>query len=317
MSDGWPRPRIVVSACLGFEAVRFDGSIIPDGVVAALARHADIVPVCPEVAIGLGSPRPPVRLIETNLGRRLVQPATGRDLTEAMAEFASAFAAQLGWVDGFILKSRSPSCGVRDVRLYPAGGQGPPRGRQRGLFAAVLVEAFPDTPVEDEGRLTNREIRSTFFTRVFASARLRRVRNHRQLVDFHTRYKFLLMAHHPGRARALGRWLANAHSLAWPEAIATYRRGFMEATAHPPTVGRLADTAAHLYGYVADRLSPRERTHFHEALAAFRRRALPADAILTLLESWTARFGQEYLALQTLFEPYPSELESLANSGRS
>ncbi len=316
MGAGWPRPRVVVSACLGFEAVRYDGSLIPDEFVAALRAHVDFVPVCPEFAIGLGSPRPPVRLVESAGEVRLVQPATERDLTEAMAEFAQAFAATLGEVDGFILKNRSPTCGVKDARVYAAGGGGPLR-RRPGLFAAALAEAFPDVPMEDEGRLTNRELRANFLTRVFASARLRGLRSLGDLVDFHTRYKFVLLAHNPRAARELGRWLASqAHVLSWPEAAAAYRRSFMAALQRPPTIGRFADVATHLYGFVSKQLSQRERAHFRNALAAYRRRALPAEAILTLLRSWAERFGVEYLAAQTLFEPYPPELESLATSAR-
>jgi uncharacterized protein YbbK (DUF523 family)/uncharacterized protein YbgA (DUF1722 family) len=315
MATPWPRPRVVVSACLGFEAVRYDGSLIPDEFVAALRAHVDFVPICPEFALGLGSPRPPVRLVESEGEVRLVQPGTGRDLTEAMAEFAGRFATSVGDIDGFILKNRSPTCGVKDARVY-APNEGGPRRRQPGLFAAAMAKAFPDLPMEDEGRLTNRELRANFLTRVFASARLRDVRTFGELVDLHTRYKFVLLAHNPRRARELGRWLAGARSLPWHDALAEYRRMFMATLQHPPTLGRFADVAAHLYGFVADHLSAEERAHFRAALAAYRRRALPAEAILTLLRSWAVRFRVEYLSAQTLFEPYPPELESLSTSAR-
>ena len=131
MSPGaWPRPRVVVSACLGFAAVRYSGELIPDKVVAALKEHVDFVPVCPEVEIGLGVPRPVVRLVRGEEGPRMVQPKTGEDLTERMRAFSQRFLQGLGEVEGFLLKNRSPSCGLKSagyrvVRCGPNGIRSP------------------------------------------------------------------------------------------------------------------------------------------------------------------------------------------------
>jgi len=312
----WPKPRIVVSACLGFEAVRYDGSLIPDSFVAALRSHAELIPVCPEVAVGLGVPRPPVRLVTAGEGARLVQPASGRDVTQEMRDFTAAFVRGLGPVDGFVLKNRSPSCAPRDARVYPAGTSGPPVGRRPGIFAESIATAFPSVPIEDEGRLTNRQLRANFLVRVFASARLRQVRHLGELMALHTTYKFLLAAHHPGKTRELGRFLAGAHALPIADAIARYRRAFFSVLERPPTTGRFADVAMHLYGFVSAKLSPAERRHFLEAIDAYRRRALPPEALLAVLRSWAARFDDPYLAGQALFEPYPRELETLFDSAR-
>jgi uncharacterized protein YbbK (DUF523 family) len=114
----WTRPRLVMSACLEMEACRYNGQSIRARFVPRLAEHVELIPVCPEVEIGLGVPRPPVRLVSDGDEVRMVQPATGRDLTGAMAGFSRTFLDGLQEVDGFLLKSRSPSCGPKDVALF-------------------------------------------------------------------------------------------------------------------------------------------------------------------------------------------------------
>jgi uncharacterized protein YbbK (DUF523 family) len=109
---------VVVSQCLGFAAVRYNGAMLRDDFVQALRKHVDFVQVCPEVGIGLGVPRDPIHIVTGPAGRRLVQPSTERDLTHAMQKFSRKFLAGLGPVDGFILKSRSPSCGIKDVKTF-------------------------------------------------------------------------------------------------------------------------------------------------------------------------------------------------------
>ena len=143
MSPGeWPRPRVVVSACLGFAAVRYSGELIPDKVVAALKEHVDFVPVCPEVEIGLGVPRPVVRLVRGEEGPRMVQPKTGEDLTERMRAFSQRFLQGLGEVEGFLLKNRSPSCALKDAKRYAHAEGGGVVGKGPGLFAQAVEEAF-------------------------------------------------------------------------------------------------------------------------------------------------------------------------------
>ncbi|MEN2981743.1 MAG: DUF523 and DUF1722 domain-containing protein [Thermus sp.] len=224
MSSAWPKPRVVVSACLGFAAVRYSGELIPDRVVQALGAHVDFVPVCPEVEIGLGVPRPTVRLVRGGEGVRMLQPSTGEDLTGRMAAFSGAFLQGLGRVEGFILKNRSPSCALKDAKVYaPRGGV---VGRGPGLFAQAVEEAFPLLPKEDEGRLTSAQVRAHFFTRIFGLARLRMVQDLPGLMAFHARYKLLLTAYHQGEARALGRLLAGAKGRPLPRCAGPTRRGF-------------------------------------------------------------------------------------------
>jgi uncharacterized protein YbbK (DUF523 family) len=143
----FPVPVVVVSSCLGFSACRYDGDVVDDGFVASLGRHVRLVKVCPEVEIGLGVPRGKIRLVGARPGpdRRLVQPSTGRDLTAVMGAFAEDYLALVGSgsVDGFVLKSRSPSCGIRDCKIFGDWHSEFPVGRGAGMFARAVIAAMP------------------------------------------------------------------------------------------------------------------------------------------------------------------------------
>ncbi|MGC8875766.1 YbgA family protein [Thermus sp.] len=308
MASSWPKPRLVVSACLGFAAVRYSGELIPDKVVAALREHVDFAPVCPEVEIGLGVPRPVVRLVRGEGGPRMVQPRTGEDLTERMEAFAEAFLQGLGPVEGFLLKNRSPSCALKDAKVYAHPEGGGVVGKGPGLFARLVEERFPLLPKEDEGRLTNARIRAQFLTRVFGLARLREVRDLPGLQAFHARYKLLLMAYSQKEARALGRLLAEARGRPFSEVQRTYEEGFLRATERPYRLGAMADALLHAFGYFKRFLGPKEKAHFLDLLLDFREERLPLEAPLALLASWARRFAEPYLEAQALLEPYPRAL---------
>lgn len=313
------QPRIVVSKCLGFDHCRYDGSVIPDPVVDSLREWVDFVPVCPEVELGLGAPRPPVRLVRVGEEVRLVQPASGRDLTEEMRAFATSFLDSLPPVDGFILKNRSPSCGIKDAKVYAASGKAPTVGAAPGLFGGAVRARFPDLPVEDEGRLTNRALREHFFTAIFALARLRETVDSGRmsaLVDFHARHKFLLLAYNQARMRELGRVVANPQRRPVGEVLAEYAIGFRAALSRPPRRPAVINVLMHALGYLSDRLTPAEKGYFLDLLTAYREGRQPLSVPVGVLRAWVLRFEEPYLSVQTFFSPFPEALLSLADSGR-
>ncbi|MFN7134074.1 MAG: DUF523 domain-containing protein, partial [Myxococcales bacterium] len=194
MNDGRPgerRLRVGVSACLTGQQVRFDGQGKRDGYVAGvLGRYLELVPVCPEVAIGLGVPRETVRLRQTGGDVRLVGNRSGADVTEPMLRFARRCVDALApSLSGFVLKSDSPTCGMERVRVYPPEDGRAPRRDGVGLFARVLLDRHPLLPVEEEGRLHDQGLRENFVTRLFAYDRLRQFFEQDwtvgQLVAFH------------------------------------------------------------------------------------------------------------------------------------
>ena len=148
----FPKPIVVLSKCLEFEACRYNGQVIPDGFVKKIEPYVDFKPVCPEVEIGLGVPRDPIRVISQGKEKRLLQPATGRDISSKMLSFADNYLKSLKEVDGFILKSRTPSCGIKDVKLFPNSEDGTAIGKTKGVFAGRVLGRFSGLAIEDEGR---------------------------------------------------------------------------------------------------------------------------------------------------------------------
>ena len=171
-----PPVRIGVSACLLGARVRYDGRHKRDGFLAdELGQYVEWVSVCPEVELGMGIPREPVRLVRGPRGGSLmIGDPSGEDWTARMNAFAERRVEELLALElsGYVLKSRSPSCGMAGVSLY-ADADAPPTLEGVGLFAAALLRRLPDLPVEEEGRLGDARLRESFLARVFDYHRLR------------------------------------------------------------------------------------------------------------------------------------------------
>jgi uncharacterized protein YbgA (DUF1722 family)/uncharacterized protein YbbK (DUF523 family) len=334
------RPRLVVSRCLGFERCRWNGLTIASPEVDALRPHAEIVTVCPEVEVGLGVPRDPVRIVGAQGAERLVQPSTGRDITDKMISYAAGRLAAIGSVDGFILKSRSPSCGVKDARIFPSTARVAASGRTTGLFAREVVRRFPGVPVEDEGRLTNFRIREHFLEAVFTVASFRELRARafttaqtagagsateagrtpagraaQMLTEFHAANKLLLMAHSQAGMRRLGRIAANSDRLPLVDVFESYAQGLESAVGQLPRPTNVVNVLMHAMGYFKDELSSREKRFFLDLIDRFRRGRVPLSAVLAVLREWIARFDVPYLEAQTFFAPFPEALASIRDSG--
>ena len=157
------RPRIVVSKCIEFDRCRYNGEMVPSEFVRRLMDYADFIPVCMEVEIGLGVPRDPIRVVQVGDALRLVQPSTGKDVTELASSFSSSYLDGLPEVDGFLLKSRSPSCGIKDVKVYPMGEKvASLTAKESGFFGREVMLRFRDLAIEDEARLIEPPDRGTF-----------------------------------------------------------------------------------------------------------------------------------------------------------
>jgi len=313
------RPMVIVSKCLGFDRCRYNGATIPDRFVELLKPLVEFRPVCPEMEIGLGVPREPVRVVQERGARRLIQPATGRDLTAEMVAFSGRFLASLGQADGFILKSRSPSCGLKDVKIYAPEAKSGPLGAGQGFFGQAVLEAFPRLPVEDEGRLSNYPLREHFLKRLFLWADFRRISQAGRLgglVEFHSGHKFTLMAYNQKEMRLLGRIAANPERRPANEVFEDYAAHLVQALARTPPYTANINVLMHGLGHFSERLSRDEKAFFLDALDKYRRGKLPLSGPTLVLLGLVARFGDEYLRRQSFFEPYPEELMDLTDSGK-
>jgi len=317
--DVMEKPIVLVSKCLEFEPCRWNGVSISSPEVDRLKTVVHFKPVCPEVEIGLGVPRDPIRVILKDGKKHLHQPETGRDMTETMNRFTRTHLENLGPVDGFILKEKSPSCGTQRVKIYPGPGKVPVAYQGSGFFGGAVLERYPHLPVMDEGRLTNFNIREYFLTRLFAVFRFRQLKRDlsvHNLMKFQANNKFLFMAYNQKEMRILGSITANREKRALPLVIEEYSRHFYNVFARMPRHTSHINVLMHGLGYVSHKITKEERDYFLHLLELFRQGKHPLGVALGVIKSWILRFEIEYLQHQTYFDPYPEELMHLSDSGK-
>lgn len=304
--------RVGVSSCLLGEEVRFDGGHARDRFVTDTLGHwFEFVPVCPEMEIGMGTPRPTMRLEEDH-GVRLVAPSTGEDFTERMLTFAEAKITELFRLDldGYILKKSSPSCGMERIRVYR--NNTPLRRNESGLFAGRLMERWSTLPIEEEGRLNDPILRENFIERAFSRNRwrglVRRGLSRKRLVLFHTAHKLLLRAHNEAAYRRLGQLVGSAGTIPDRQLFAAYETEFQTALQTIATNQKHSNVLYHALGYLKRALDPIEKRQILTAIEDYRKRLLPLVVPLTLLRYNIRRHSVEYLSGQLYFDPHPKEL---------
>jgi len=307
------RIRVGISSCLLGESVRFDGGHKRDAYVnGTLARYFELVPVCPEVAIGLGVPREPIRLVGTGQGVRVLGVRNAElDVTDALRDYGRRMARELDDLSGYILKRASPSCGMERVKVYrpdgtPAGVTG------AGAYAQAFMAARPLLPVEEEGRLGDPALRENFVTRVFVYHRWQRIcargLTPAALVDFHTRHKLLVMAHSQAAYRRLGRLVAEAGAGDVTSLGERYLWELMTTLKRRAGRGQHANVLQHLQGFLKKALDAEDRAELAETIDAYRRGLVPLVVPLTLLKHHFRRHPHPYVERQHYLEPHPAEL---------
>jgi uncharacterized protein YbgA (DUF1722 family)/uncharacterized protein YbbK (DUF523 family) len=307
------KPSLGVSSCLLGNNVRYDGGHKLDRYLSdVLGRYVRWVPVCPEVECGLGVPRESMRLVGDPASTRLIATRTGTDHTQRMERWARQRSAELEREDlcGFVFKSRSPSSGLRGIKVYDEKGN--PTRRGQGMFARAFTQRLPHLPVEDEGRLNDPGLRENFIERVFVYWRWRRlVENGNSLdgiVQFHTEHKLLVMAHSHPAVSALGRIVASARGRSRHEVLAEYQRELMSALELEATVKKNVNVLQHVMGYFKKLLSADEKVELMEVIGQYHQGLVPLTVPIVLLRHHARRVQEPYLSRQLYLNPYPAEL---------
>ncbi|MBM3750228.1 MAG: DUF523 and DUF1722 domain-containing protein [Acidimicrobiia bacterium] len=295
--------RVGVSSCLLGQQVRYDGGHKRSDFVAdILGARVTFVPVCPEVELGLGTPRPTLRLIRRGDDVRMVM-ADGRDFTDSMRTYARRRVERLKDDDlaGYVLKKDSPSCGLTRVKVYEETGI--PTKSGRGVYAEALLERWPHLPVEEEGRLQDEALRENFLERVSAYHRLQELFQGRwtvgQVVAFHTAHKLAVLAHTTEGYRRLGRLVADAKAMDRAELREAYTAGLMQAMTLLATPKKHANVLMHMLGYFRGQIDAGDHEELLTAIEEFRLGVIPRIVPLTLIRHHVRRCGVAYLAGQT------------------
>ena len=309
-SLSFEKPRIVSSKCIEFAPCRYNGLMVKSSIVEKLKDYAEFFPVCPEVGIGLEIPRDPIRVVDSGDKLELFQPKTGKIFTNEMNKFSESFLESINDIDGFILKNKSPSCGITAINIYTSFKNSRPRKDGIGLFAANVMEKYPNIPVEDEGRLRNLFIRENFLTNIFTHAKFRNVESgdFNDIIKFHTQNKLLLMSRSPVNLNKMGHILSNNKKQSLDNIKVAYRKLLFKTLAEIPKVSLNVNVLMHAMGYFSKYLKHDEKSLFLITLNEYKKECIPLLVCLNMLKMWIIHYEQEYLAQQTFFEPYPTDL---------
>jgi uncharacterized protein YbgA (DUF1722 family)/uncharacterized protein YbbK (DUF523 family) len=304
--------RIGVSSCVIGEEVRWNGGHSRQRYLTdILGPFVEYVPVCPEVEVGMGVPRPTVRLVRQGDTIRMIDPKNEVDWTSSMNRLSLTRASELAGenLSGFVLKKDSPTCGAFRVRVYTDTGA---VRNGRGLFAEALIRRLPNLPVEEEGRLNDARIRENFVERIFAYRRVKDLFGPRwtigDVVAFHTREKLLLRAHDEPGYRELGKLVAEAKSVPRAAFADDYADRFMAIMKRQATVAKHVNVLQHMIAFLRWESDDVGRAEMHAAIADYRAGLVPLVVPVTLIQHLARRHDQQILLESSYLSPHPKEL---------
>ena len=305
------KPKLVISKCLNSEKCRYDGQGYDDKVIALLKDYIDIETVCPEKGIGLTTPREPIRIEKHGDINKLVQLKSNMDYTSQMTEFAEEFLNGIDDVDGFILKSRSPSCGIKNVKIYPEGQKCCIAKNGTGLFAEKAKDYYPNIPIEDEGRLKNYDIRDEFLTKIFTINDLKCEKN---IKEFHKKNSLLLDSYDNRRCLELSSIISKNNLT--DDDITLYKNKIYQILNHKRSKNTKVNICMTVFERYKDKLKVNEIEYFEKLINSYNDNKIPFSSIIVALQMYTVRFDDNELLNQTFFHPYPEELVSTTDSGK-
>lgn len=314
----FPKPRILVSKCLEFDNCRYNGMRLNSPLVYQLKDFVDFIPVCPEVAIWLWTPRTPIRMINIEKDLRLREIWTERDLTDNMNKFSDDFLSKLENIDGAILKSRSPSCAIYDAKIHNwNSGLEKIKNLKSGFFTKAVFHYFPHIPKEDDGRVLNFRLREEFLTKIFLHARFREVYASNKIsdfIDFQAQNKYLFMSYSQIELKKLWNILGSYDKTNFEKIKSEYQKIFHDMLWEKRTQKNMRNTFEHIFWYFKKYLSAGEKKYFLDTLEMFMEERIPTSVITHMLKTWVIAHNIEYVLQQSVLFPYPEELIELSDS---
>ena len=305
--------RLGISACLTGAMVRYNKGHKHSALCTEqLGRHFEWVPVCPEMAIGLGTPRQPIRLIgHADSPRAMGSIDSSLDVTDALKAYGEQIAATLTDISGYIFMQKSPSCGMERVKVYHPNSQSI-IGTSAGLFAKALMQARPDLPTEEDGRLHDPVLRENFVTRVFAYAHwqqlLKEGLSRNALYGFHARYKYQLMANSRVHYQSLGKLLGQSAKEPLEPLAARYFSELMQALKIPATRGSHTNVLQHIAGYLKRGISTQDKQELHNTIIQYQQGIVPLVVPMALIKHHFGHHPDPYIAQQIYIQPHPEDL---------
>ncbi|MGZ5051610.1 MAG: YbgA family protein [Methylobacter sp.] len=303
---------IGISSCLLGHNVRFDGGHKLDAyITGTLSEYFEFYPFCPEMGIGLGAPRPTLRLVNAADGVHCVGVKNPDiDVTEPLRDYAAERQPQLRDLCGYILKKGSPSCGMERVKLYTGDY---PNGNGVGIYAEEIMRSNPLMPVEEEGRLGDPGLRENFIQRVYVFYRWKKMLAEgltaNGLTTFHARHKLIIMSHED--YRDLGQLLSVVTKTTVGEIAEQYIAQLMATLKKPATRKNHVNVLQHIQGYLKKALDADDKAELCEVIEQYRNGYVPLIVPLTLLKHHFRKSPDPYIEDSYYMSPYPQELQLL------
>lgn len=308
--------KIGVSSCLLGENVRFDSGHKKNSyITGVLTEFFEFLPFCPEVKIGLGIPREPVRLVLQDGKAHCIGTKNSElDVTDKLSAVAEQ---QKKWQEslcGYIVKKDSPSCGMERVKLY---SNEIPSRKGVGIYTKRLIENFPNLPVEEEGRLEDAKLRENFIQRVYAYSRWQDMQSQgvtiSALQSFHARHKYIFMSHDQTQAKELGSMLADIGDATINDLAEQYLTKMMCLLKVIATRTNHVNTLHHIQGYLKNHLDTEDKAELVSVIHDYRNGILPLIVPVTLLRHHFRKHPNDYIEGSHYMAPHPGELMLLNN----
>ena len=313
------KPVIGIGACLVGHKVRYNGEAKRKNQhLRSLGEHAEFRSFCPEMAIGMGVPREPVRLVGDLESERLTDSATQReDYSAPMKAYARDVLDRNPDMAGYVLVKGSPSCGFERVKRYNEKGN-VILNDAVGLFASELAKLDPLLPLEEDGRLNDASLRENFVSRVFVYRDWKQLSaepmSYSRLTDFWARHKYLLMSRNVNACKAIGRILANSGSgsVSTEDVASQFITLLMEGLRCVATRKTHTNVLQHIRGYLKRDLGHEDRQEMDNLITQYSSGQVPLVVPVTLLKHHFKHHSSGYIEKQAYMQPYPEQL-SLRN----
>ena len=304
------KPKIVVSECLYGTKCRYDGQGYNDKVIQSLKDYVDIQTVCPELAIGLSIPREPIRIEmnKENEEYRLIDYNSKNDYTNQMTEFSEEFINGLDDIDGFILKSRSPTCGLKDAKVYYRGNKCSIRSNENGFFSQKIIDKYDYLPIENEGRLKNYNIRDNFFTRIFF---INNLKNNKNIIEFHKNNLLLLKSYDEESTNEVSDIL-NENRM--EDQVHQYKEKVLNIVSNQRKKENKLSIIIKVFEKYKNMLNEEEINMFNGLIESYENQRIPFSTLEVVIKMYATRFKDKDILNQTFFYPYPENLINITDS---
>ncbi|GKX31508.1 hypothetical protein SH1V18_39880 [Vallitalea longa] len=312
-------PTIAISRCINFDKCRYNGDGDNNEFINTLKDYVTFVPFCPEVEIGMETPRKPIRLVEINNMIHLIQPFTKIDLTDKMLDYTNMLMTRLQNVDGFIMKTRSPSCGIKEVKIYDSDKKGANSRKGKGMVGGRITEMYSHLPIEDDGRLRNFKIREHFLTKLYVMSTLRKIKRTKSLdtlINFHKSNTLLMIAYNQSKLKELNKLMNQVDSIPIDQLLDSYEKMLGLIFRISPRYTSNITVLLRCVDYFKKNINDDEFNFILELINEYKNHKVPFSVPLNVIKGYVIRFNIEYLNNQSFFDPFPKALLDVNDSGK-